>query len=526
MNNTLRAYIVVFLFLFVAQISMEAQIEQPFRYEIKYEWQYENHLVISNEERGLTLVRTDRDNTGRDYPVKFTHLNNKLEEVWKDSIEVEGRMFLRGYHHQKDKLFVMFQDYPVRKRINVLSLDYNTQKVTSHETSQIAELDLQEFEVIQNTAILGGYFEQRPVVFAYDLEKNTVKAVQGVYKNDSRLLEVRINKDSVTFNVLVAEMNEERDQTIIVSTYDYEGNPVRGYELETKKDYSLIDGVSSSINEVSQVIVGNYGYKSNTLPSGIYINYINRQGEQTMNYLNYADLDRFLDYQGKNRAEKAKVKATEIKEKGREQRYKLQALARELVEIDDKLILQAEYFRPGSSRNPTSRNFSDFNRRNDGGRDFADMVRDINSTPIGSYDFTHAYALVMDLKGKVLWDDSFRMNYTLQGPLDQHGRFQWEKEKQHLVYSHYDGLEETVFAKVLDGTGENVISTATLEVGSEFEKREEVRASVLMQRWYGEYFVAYGIQAVRPKDKSGGAERVYFINAIKLNPKSPNSKLD
>ncbi len=497
--------------------SLNAQIVHDHRFEIDYEWQYENHLVVSNEERGVTLIRTNRDNAGRTYPVKFTHLDKQLEEVWKDSIEVSSRMYLRGYHYLKDKLFVLFQDYPVRKQIDVVSIDFKTQKTTHHETSQIAQLNLTEFEVIQNTAVLGGYFEQRPVVFAYDLENDRVKAVQGVYKNNSKLLEVRINKDSVTFNVLVAELNDEKDQTIIVNTYDYEGNPVRDYTLNTKKDYSLIDGVSSSINDITQLVVGNYGYRSQTLPSGIFINFINRRGEQKMNYINYGDLPRFLDYLNPNRASKVKAKAAEFKEKGREQRYKLQSLARELVERGDDLILQIEYFKPaGNARAVSARSFRDFDRNFNNGYGIPDerSAQGINRTPISDYDFTHAYTVVLDKEGNLKWDDSFAMDYVLEGALDQHGRFQWIDDRKRVVFMYYDDKE--VFAKTLDGTGETEVHSIKLEVGEDYNKRDEIESSIQMTRWYGDYFLAHGIQNVKSKDGSEPAKRVFFINAIRL----------
>ena len=107
-----------------------AQIEHQKRFEIDYDWRYENNEVVSNDERGLTLIQTNRETVGRTYKVKFTHLDKNLEEVWIDSTQISSKMHLMGYHYLKDKMFVMFQDYPVKKRIEVLSLDYKTQIIT------------------------------------------------------------------------------------------------------------------------------------------------------------------------------------------------------------------------------------------------------------------------------------------------------------------------------------------------------------------------------------------------------------
>ena len=428
-----------------------------------------------------------------------------------------------GYHYLKDKMFVMFQDYPVKKRIEILSLDYKTKVITHHKTNQIAELTLSEFEVIENTALLGGYFDLRPVVYAFDLQNDKVTALRGIYKNNSKLFEIKVNKDSVTFNVLVGELNKEKDQTVYVNTYDFQGNQIRDYRLETKIDYSLLDGVSSSINDITQVVVGNYGYKSQTLPSGIYINYVNRMGEQNIQYINYGELDSFLSYLKPSKAIKVKAKASESKAKGKEQRYKLLSLNRSLEEVDGKLVFLAEYFKPGSGNRVSSQNINGSSQGNYTRNNEVDAFGNFVQSPVYDFDFTHAYVLMLDLEGNVQWDDSFDMDYNLESRLDEHGRFQWVKEKELLVFAHYD--DEEVIAKILNGENDNEVLRANLKVKEDHNKRDELGSTVEMTRWYGDLFLVHGIQNVRVKDKSEVAKRVFFINAIKINSDDIPKKL-
>ena len=497
----------------------QAQIQHERRYQIEFDWKYDDHIVVPNEERGVTLMRMNIE-FGKNYPLEFIHLDKDLKEVWRDTVEVSSRMYFTGYHYLKDKLYVLLQDRPVRKRIKVLRLDYKTKSITEFETTQIAELFPTEFEVIQNTAVLGGYFEDRPVVFAYDLIEDKVTALPGVYQNNSRLHEVRVNKDSLTFNVLVGNLDEKKDQTVVVNTYDYEGNLVRNYNLITKRDYSLIDGVSSSINDITQVVVGNYGYRSQTMPSGIYINYVDRTGEQSMQYINYAELDKFLVYMNPSRQAKTKANLPKIKEKGREPRYKLQAIARELRESGDRLILHAEYFRPikGSQRIPGS-DFNEF-ARDQFERDFSrgtnnEFLRRGDNLP-GNFDFTHAYVLAMDLEGKLLWEDSFNLINRDNHPLEMNGNFQWVEDGDYMIFGHYEDKELT--AKILDESAETEAFIGPLEVSEEFDKRDEIENSIEVLPWYDDLMLVVGVQIVRPKDKSKGADRVFFINGVKIRP--------
>jgi len=515
------AFLVLF---FMSTGASIAQIEHQKRFEIDYDWRYENNEVVSNDERGLTLIQTNRETVGRTYKVKFTHLDKNLEEVWIDSTQISSKMHLMGYHYLKDKMFVMFQDYPVKKRIEVLSLDYKTQIITHHESNQEVELTLSEFEMIGTTALLGGYLDLRPVVYAFDLEKDRVKALRGIYKNDSKLFEVRVNKDSVTFNVLVGEQNKVKDQTVVVNTYDYEGNQIRDYSLVTKEDYSLLDGVSSSINDITQVIVGNYGYKSQTLPSGIYINHVNRVGQQSIKYINYGELDSFLDYLKDSREVKVKAKAMDLKANGKEQRYKLLSLLRALEEVDGKLIFMAEYFKPGSSNRVASPGINGTRQGNYTATSERDAFGNFVQTPINDFDFTHGYALVLDEEGELLWDDSFTIDFNLEYSLDEHGQFQWVDESEHLVYVHYD--DEELIGKILNDNPENEVLISALSVLDDHDKRDELQSTVRITPWYGDLFLTHGIQTVRVKDRSEASKKVFFINAIRINSNGATKKID
>lgn len=519
-----KFHIVLLFVVFCSNSVLVAQIEHQTRYELDYDWRYENHEVVSNDDRGLTLIQTNRETVGRTYKVKFTHLDKELEEVWVDSTEMSSKMHLMGYHYLKDKMFVMFQDFPVKKGIEILSLDYKTQSITHHISNQEVELTLTEFEMIGNTALLGGYLDLRPVVYAFDLKNDRIKALRGIYKNNSKLFEVRVNKDSVTFNVLVGEQNKVKDQTVVVNTYDYEGNQIRDYSLITKNDYSLLDGVSSSINDITQVVVGNYGYKSQTLPSGVYINYVNRVGEQVINYINYGESDKFLNYLKDSREEKVKAKAMELKANGKEQRYKLLSLPRALKEVDGKLIFTAEYFKPGGNNRIASPGFGGTRQGNFATNNEMDAFGNFVQTPINDFDFTHGYALVMNEEGSVLWDDSFNIDFTLENSLDEHGRFQWVDSEEHIVYVHYD--DEEVKGKILNGEPDNNVYVAAISIQDDFEKRDELQSTVRMTAWYEDLFLVHGIHTVRVKDKSEASKKVFFINALRIDADGALKKID
>lgn len=484
-----------------------AQVTYGPRYEQEHDWTNDDYLVVSNEQEGVLIARADSDSGTKKYPISLKLLNARLEKVWEDTVRVPHRYFLKSYFYGEKKTYLMLQNDNSDK-VMVLRIDALNHKIDEFESKEIARLDITEFEVLKNTAVIGGYFDNRPVVFAYDLEQNQVRTLRNVYQNNSKLAEVKVNKDSVTFNVLASVRDARRERTIMVNTYDYAGNAIRDYQLIKKPGYQLLNGFSSSINNIEQVVVGIYAYKTSHAASGIYINHIDRRGRQTMNYYNFAELPHFLDYMGERQAKKQRKRALAMKKSGKEQRYKSELMPRELIENGDKLVFTGEFYRvytPITTNNQLNQ-WDWWNRRR-----FDNLYGPNNREREKNNDFTHAYMLVMNQDGSILWDDSMEIDIKTSGIPDKPGRFQWMGEKGAYAYYH----DEELFLKLMDGSGENEMSTSELALKNEGDKiRVEKEAGPGTVRWYGNHFLVYGIHHIRPKERSKPLRKVFFINKV------------
>lgn len=493
-------------------LGVRAQVAYGPRYEQEHDWTNNGYVVISNEQEGVLIALADSDSGSKKYPISLKLLNARLEKVWEDTVRVPHRYFLKSYFYGEKKTYLMFQN-DNRDKVMVLRIDALNHKIDEFESKEIAKLDITEFEVLKNTVVIGGYFDNRPVVFAYDLEQNQVRTLRNLYQNNSKLAEVKLNKDSVTFNVLATVRDARREQTIMVNTYDYAGNAIRDYQLIKKPDYQLVNGFSSSINSIEQVVVGIYAYKTSHAASGIYVNHIDRTGRQTMNYYNFGALPRFLDYMGERQAKKQRKRALSMKKAGKELRYKSELMPRELIEKDDKFVFTGEFYRvhtPIRTNNELNQ-WDWWNRRR-----FDNLYG-----PSGNFNnnrereknnhFTHAYMLVMNQDGSILWDDSMEIDVKTSGIPHKLGRFQWMGEKGAYAYYHNGEL----FLKLMDGSGENEMSTSELALKNEGDKiRVEKEAGLGSVRWYGNHFLVYGIHHIRPKDRSKPLRKVFFINKV------------
>lgn len=510
-----RAIILLLCFI---SLPMSAQIQHLGRYEIEHDWDNLDYVVVSNDEKGVLIVQPQVKYNSKEYSIVFHQLDQDLNFKWADSLSVDRQLGLRGYHHIGNKTYLLFQNEQLNRLIKIVSINLEKQELIEFEPKSIVELDIQEFEVIQNHAIIGGYIENRPAVFAYDLENDKVKTLSNVFQNNSELLEVRVNADSVTFNVLSTKQNAEKDRTVMVNTYDFAGNSIRGYELINEKDHQLLSAVSSSVLNKEQVVVGLFCIKTGTFPTGIFVNHVSRTGQQTMKYYNFGEFETFLDHNGERKAQKLKEKALEAKKYQKDWRYKIDVLFSEMEETKDELIVFGEFFKPWNMstqnymryRQPLRTfdpvNYAFFNQ-NDLWN--TSSFRS-NGTP-RDFDFTHAFVFSLDLKGNLLWDKSMDIDETINAPLRTFGAFQQSNGEAFFAFYH----DEEIVASHLNGeSSERLVEPISL-MDSEEKLRYERDEFQGIIGWFSNRFLIYGVQNVK-SSYGTGVRKVFFLNSVAI----------
>lgn len=505
-------------------LKLSAQIEHLGRYEIEHNWDNLDYVVVSNEEKGVLIVQPQFKNNSKNYDIIFHQLDKDLNFKWADSLMVDKQLDLRGYHYVGSKTYLLFQNKQFNRLMKIVSINLDKKELVEFEPKSIVELDIQEFEIIKDHAIIGGYIEGRPAVFAYDLENDKVRTLSNVFQNNSELLEVKINSDSVTFNVLSTKENSFGDRTVVVNTYDFDGNLVRDYVLTTEKNHQLLTAISSSIYDKEQIIVGLFCVKSGTFPTGLFVNHVDKTGQQSMRFYNFGEFETFLDHNGERRAKKLKEKALAAKEKEKDWRYKTDVLFSEMEESQDKLIILAEFFKPWnmstqnymkyrqsySNFNPILDPYSNQIQRLPNGN-FNSFNNINNSGRISEFDFTHAFSFAIDLKGNILWDKSMEIDESLDGPLRPFGAFQWSGTDAYFAFYH----DQELVAKHLNGDQQERIVEELQLMQDDQKLRYEKEEFQGITGWYGNRFLVYGVQNVKGSDDEGN-RRVFFLNSVSI----------
>lgn len=505
-----------------------AQMGHVGRYEQEYKWETDDFIVVSNEENGVLLVQSEYKVKDGAFPVHFALLNGKLESVWEETIQISKDFFLKGFHYLDGKTYFLLQDRFNNHEIKMMIVNVIERKVKEYEPKEITEMVVTKFEVIQNTAVLGGYVEGRPVVFAYVLDDDKVNALSNVYQNNSEILDIHINDDGVTFNVLATKKDQKKDQTISVNTYDYEGNAIRDYTLVTKQDYHLLSGISTSIYDKEQMVFGLYGVKFGSSPSGFYVNHVSKSGLQDMRYVPFGEMDEFFKHEGEKREERFKRKSLAEKDGGKPFRYKIDVLFEDIIEEEDRVLLLGEFYRPYHSStaglrdmrrlDPAwyNRNAATINANNR-----TRIEREMQAT-YDDFKFTHAYAISLGKDGKIQWDRGFELDENIDGELQSFGEFVIDKDQ--VYYAFYDDEEFTYqHLNAQEEKDPQVEALSLMNEGEELRNEDDDFKGIT--KW-GNKFLVWGIQSVKTLDPSEPNRKVFFINAVTVGPDFKPADID
>lgn len=503
---------IIFLVLIILLGSLQhltAQIEQPKRLEFKIGEGEEFYMVVSLEENGLMLFREPERKNEKGFTTwEFVAVDTALSKKWTKNYQIDYDYVLNGYAVNGEFLYVLYRmGSNLRDNFNIIKMNIHSGDTTHHIVKKIIPVQLTEFEVVGNSAILGGHVNFRPAVLHFDFESTKAKVLPGIYRTDSDLIEVKIDESLKTFNVLITERTLDKLFTVTMLTFNEQGELLQNVKLDPKEDISLIFGRSTEFKGRDRYIAGTYAFKKSNYSRGIYIAHINPRGEEEIKYYSYADLENFFDYMKAGRQARVKKRIERKRVKGKKAKFTYRLQVHDIIEQDDQFILIGEAFYPRYSSSLFYGGFDDI---------FIDSRGNYNRLNFIGYKYTHAVVIGFDKDGKLLWDNSFEINDVLSYDLKKFVNVSVDDQNDKIVLLYI--YENVIRSKLIQG--DEVIEGKSFDdIKLKFEddvvKNNDTEVGGL-EKWYNDYFFAYGVQRIRNmKDKGVSINReVFFINKV------------
>jgi hypothetical protein len=197
-------YITIFLFLGLATQSI-AQVSQPNRLEIELKNYEQKFLVVSAEERGLILTRqVQNTETRRENKYEVYHIDTAFNIEYHDFLFVETKFTLKGYDVFDEQFYMLFEYMGSRPEFYLVRMNLIDYSINTFQFESQLPLALTEFEIIENTIVLGGFVNSRPTVVTYFFGENKPKVLPGFYNNKSELLQIEMEDDKGVFHTISA----------------------------------------------------------------------------------------------------------------------------------------------------------------------------------------------------------------------------------------------------------------------------------------------------------------------------------
>ena len=482
------------------------QVEQSNRFEVEIHAFDKQYDVINGGVDGILLVRqTDERNRKGDHRFELLSLDTALKTNWEKEMYINRFWEYRGYDYSDGNYFLLFKYHRRNSRdLKILKLNLINGDTVHYTIRNLIPIELTEFEMTQNAALLGGYFNYNPLVIYFNLSTLKSKVLPGIYQNRTELIQIKVDDDKNSFVVIVSEKTFDKRNTLAIKTYDSSGELIGNEKLEPEEDKGLIYGRAAEFDFDISLLAGTYSTKRGTFSRGLFVATVNTNGEQNINYYNFADLENFFNYMKAKRRKRIANRIERKRINGKKIKFNYRLLVHDIIESEGQYIMIGEAFYPKYN---TSSSFASSNSVYQGQSNYGSYF--------AGYRYTHAVVIGFDKKGNVLWDNSFEIEDVLSYNLDQFVHADIKDDHIVLLYMYDNEIRTKIIKRkeVLEGKSFDAIKL-TFEDDVLRDTYSEISG---LEPWYDDTFYAYGTQQIKNLKDTGVKlnRHVFYINKVK-----------
>ena len=528
MNRYILAlFLVLLAFPVAAQLQFKERMETPAE-------SFEPIFELMRIPSGLVAFRTfQARKLNADLVFEYFLMTDLLQSDTIKEVKIKEGFDMIGYDIDEDQLYVLFakgDDAAADKY--VLHLDLNTQIGMEYAADNLLPMDLVEFLVLDKKAIFMGSADARPVVQIFSLEEKTVQTVQGIYGNETHVVQILKLPELAALEVVLRRRGPFKSQETLVLTFDLQGTLLRELKLDPLGDLDdePLDGLLLPGSGYGQTLIGAYGKEVRNAYKGMYLAQINEFGEQNIGLYSLADFPNFYTYLPEKQRVKPEEIVAEQLENGKTPSIRNSYAIRDIKEFEDSYLVYFDQFSVSSSRGsgtvapslPSQRYRYDRASRMGYIPFYMDPYNSLSGpvqtyTLVTEYAYRSAHFIQVAKTGQVIWDNSARyedVNTTYPEPFAE---FSAQGEDVFHLYLINDQIKLNYFKK-----GERLLENQTIPLELD-ETQGKIQftdlGSLRLLHWYGPYYVLSGLQKIRftNEQQKEAVREVFFIQKLLLN---------
>ncbi len=490
---------IALIFLFFVSSVATAQLEYSVRAEFKTNNSIDEDFDVLPLAKDGLLVTHKKDAFFGNEKWDFCRYDSTLKERWKVEYKLEDEAKALRFFHNQSFLFWLFKDTDHSEKFTVLRLDLTNGEIDIFKGKFPSETDISHFKVLGNLALIGGHYNNRPVVMAFSFFDKSIRTLPYLFLPNTEINGLEIDEKRNEIRVILYSL-EKRVCQLLLKTYSYEAKLLRTINLPTEDKNSFISGKTISLSNGHSLLVGNYAQGCTQYSQGIYLANIKEENLDQIQWVDFSQLENFFNYLKPKRKQRMVDKINRQKESGREPKFKYRLMVHDILETPDEYVMIAEIFYPSftqinsSFTNTMSRRFGD----------------------VQNYRYTHAFVCGIDKKsGKLLWDNCFGLGDVETFQVLEIAQITQQNGKLILAYPDKDKINTTVIEKnkILRSHEEYDIKPAADNEKITDNNEEQLAA------WYDNHFLLFGYQKIAVE--KGTNRDVFFVNKVSYNTNKP-----
>lgn len=515
--------------LLINTYSYQIYAQSVKRIEIPTRMDDQSFQIITLGEEGVLLLSKTGKTT-----FNIVKLDTDFQQTWSISGELEENQSYVDYCHDGRDVYFLFSKYN-SDLYQIIKVSTGIGLMQKFFFENIKRFEISEFKVFNEFAYLAGMVKEEPVLMSVNLTKMQPRIIAGGLKGTASISS--LDYDQANDLLIVSySVKKGRSSYMAVKRINPNGKVIEQLTVESEEDYGLITGKLFTIEDGIQLMIGNYGYKgyqSNGAPmsQGLYISKVDGETPEYVKLHSFTDFKNFFKFMSLKQQEKIEKKIKKKKGRGDDLKLNYRVLVHDIVKKDNQYILVAEVFYPEFKNNnyygspfygsgfgsPFSYGYSSMNAlrfsRYYGLNSWAWnpwMYSNYGNSnqQFDGFRYTHAIVAGFDLKGNILWDNSFSFDNVKSMDLKEKVKIKVEENDIALVYSNKGKLS----SKIVKGN-EVVEGIKTIEIDTQKEG-DKVRDTATddIEYWHKNYYLAWGYQRIA--NKTEGSRRVFYLNKI------------
>lgn len=503
----------------------KAQIIQPHRYERLRKSGDDPFHVIALRGSGIILFRDLNKFRNSNKLWQLIILDSALQEKKDMELEINERNKFLGYEVTPDRIFFLFRTGETTKNdFELIDIELSGKESGRYQFKPDLDFKLTHFTRAGSNFIFGGYVNNEPAVVMFELPNNHIRVIPGFFQKDTELVDLRTNQNQ-TFNTVLIDRSTKDNRKLIFRTFDESGKQLLEDVVLISEQKFLQTAITSTLEREDLAVVGTWGERNSKQSIGFYFMSVDPFNEQQIKYYDFGMLTHYLDNLNPKRAERIKANSVSDASSGRIPNYAAYVMPYKVMEYKDGFLLLAEVYTPVSTTNPYYSNPYYYNPYyNSGlysmsnyyypgmGRGFRPYSYGNNMKTVNEIKSTQTAVLSFDPKGKINWDQSFKIDDLKVAGVDQVSDFWVGRDKIFFLYKKESDLMVKSIDITDDKSAESTEKIKMTDTDDVIRSEKEFEGGI--RQWIDNSFYVWGYQTIRNANKEDRVRDVFYINKV------------